>query len=76
MRFRNYLAEQYKKEDVIDDEKKILPIRTIYMLGFKLPEITSPCIKVEKNYKDLIEKSIINKKSDFVEKLTHDSFIV
>ena len=76
MRFRNYLAEQYKKEDKIDNEKVILPITTIYILGFKLPEIETPCIKIERNYKDLINKKIIYKKSDFVEKLTHDSFIV
>lgn len=76
MRFRNYLAEQYKKEDLINEEKVILPITTIYILGFKLPEISSPCIKVERNYKDLIDKKLIDTKSDFVEKLTHDSFIV
>ena len=76
MRFRNYLAEQYKKEDAIKDQKVILPITTIYILGFKLPEIETPCLKVERNYKDLINKSTLTTKSDFVEKLTHDSFIV
>ncbi|GEM56701.1 hypothetical protein FB1_29220 [Flavobacterium branchiophilum NBRC 15030 = ATCC 35035] len=76
MRFRNYLAEQYKKEDRLDNKKTILPITTIYILGFKLPEIESACLKVERNYKDLINNAIINKKSDFIEKLTHDSFIV
>lgn len=76
MCFRNYLAEQYKKEDIINDEKVILPITTIYILGFKLPEIASPCIKVERNYLDLIDKKIIDGRSDFVEKLTHDSFVV
>ncbi len=76
MRFRNYLAEQYKKEDYIDNEKQILPITTIYILGFTIPEIDSACIKVERNYKDLIEKRIIEKKSEFVEKLTHNSYIV
>ena len=76
MRFRNYLAEQYKKEDIVNSEKIILPITTIYILGFKLPEIETPCIKVERNYKDLVNNKIIDKKSDFVEKLTHDSFIV
>ena len=76
MRFRNYLAEQYKKEDFVNNEKTILPITTIYILGFKLPEIETPCIKVERNYKDLVNNKIIDKKSDFVEKLTHDSFIV
>lgn len=76
MRFRNYLAEQYKKEDTIDDEKVILPITTIYILGFKLPEIDTPCIKVERNYKDLVNKKTLEIKSDFIEKLTHDSFVV
>lgn len=76
MHFRNYLAEQYKKEDTVNDEKTILPITTIYILGFKLPEIETPCIRVERNYKDLINKTIINKKCDFIEKLTHDSFVV
>jgi hypothetical protein len=76
MRFRNYLAEQYKKEDTVNHEKQILPITTIYILGFTLPEIETPCLKVERNYKDQINKSILTTKSDFVEKLTHDSFIV
>lgn len=76
MRFRNYLAEQYKKEDKIDNETVVLPITTIYILGFKLPEIESPCIKVERNYFDMVNKSTITHKSEFVEKLTHDSFVV
>lgn len=76
MRFRNYLAQQYKKEDVVNNEKTILPITTIYILGFKLPELETACIKVERNYKDLVNQRIINQKSDFVEKLTHDSYIV
>jgi hypothetical protein len=76
MRFRNYLAEQYKKEVTINNEKVILPITTIYILGFKLPEIEVPCLKIERNYRDLVANKIITKWSEFVEKLTHDSFIV
>ena len=76
MRFRNYLAGQYKKEDDVNGEKMILPITTIYILGFKLPEITSACLKVERNYKDLVNNSRIETKSDFIEKLTHDSYVV
>jgi hypothetical protein len=76
MRFRNYLAEPYKKEDPINNEKVILPITTIYILGFKLSAIQTPCIKIERNYKDLVAQKIIIQRSEFVEKLTHDSFIV
>ncbi len=76
MRFRTYLAEQYKKEDIVNGEKVVLPITTIYILGFNLPEIASSCIKIERNYWDLVDKKIIEGRSDFVEKLTHDSFIV
>ncbi len=76
MRFRNYLAEQYKKEDLIDNKATILPITTIYILGFNLPEIETPCLKVERNYKDLVNQKLILERSDFAEKLTHDSFIV
>jgi hypothetical protein len=45
-------------------------------LGFKSPEILTPCIKVERNDKDLINKTTLDAKSDFVEKLTHDSYVV
>ncbi len=76
MRFRNYLAEQYKKEDLIDNKATILPITTIYILGFNLPEIETPCLKIERNYKDLVNQQIILERCDFAEKLTHDSFIV
>lgn len=76
MRFRNYLAEQYKKEDQINGRRKILPITTIYILGFKIPEIVSACFHVERQYKDLINNEYITERSAFVERLTHDSFVV
>ena len=76
MRFRNYLAEQYKKEDKINNKNVVLPITTIYILGFKLPEIESPCIRVKRDYIDLINKTTLIQKSEFVEKLTHDCFVV
>ncbi|MBL0018546.1 MAG: hypothetical protein IPP17_19435 [Bacteroidetes bacterium] len=76
MRFRNYLGEQYRKEDSVKDEKVALPITTIYILGFSLPEILTPCIIVERNYIDLINRTVLQTKSDFVERLTHDCFVV
>lgn len=80
MRFRNYLAEQYKKEDeIITDSgssKHALPIITIYLLGFKLIDINTSVIKVNRQYIDLITNTIIQHKNDFIEKLTHDCYVV
>ncbi|WP_373515963.1 hypothetical protein [Persicitalea sp.] len=80
MRFRNYLAEQYKKEDEVETatgkQKTALPIVTIYLLGFNLPEVETPAVRVQRQYKDLIANRIIEKKSEFIEKLTHDCFVI
>jgi hypothetical protein len=76
MRFRSYLGEQYKKEDVVDGKNTVLPITTIYILGFTLPSIETPCIKVDRQYYDLINKTVIKQKNYFVESLTHDCYIV
>jgi hypothetical protein len=78
MRFRQYLGDQYKRSDIVDGEKKILPITTIYVLDFNLPEIKSPCIKVERNYIDLTDNNtpLKCKRSPFIESLTHDSYVV
>ncbi len=80
MRFRNYLAEQYKKEDEVmagsGKTKMALPLITIYLLGFKLSEIETSVIKVNRQYIDLITNQVIHQKSNFIEKLTHDSYVV
>jgi hypothetical protein len=76
MRFRNYLADQYKREDVVDGVSTALPIVTIYILGFNLKDIDSPCVKVARNYIDLINHQLIKVKTPFMEKLTHDSYVI
>jgi len=80
MRFNSYTTEQYKKEDEIETasgiKKVALPIITIYLLGFSLPEINSSAVKVSRQYVDMISNQIIEKKSNFIEKLTHDCYIV
>jgi hypothetical protein len=76
MRFRTYLAQQYQKRDLIDGKETTLPITTIYILGFNLPEIETACISVGREYRDMIHKKPITTKSDFVEQLSHDTYIV
>ncbi|MDR1023854.1 MAG: hypothetical protein LBL94_11395, partial [Prevotellaceae bacterium] len=52
MRFRNYLGEQYKKPE--SEEKVALPITTIYILGTKLPDVPTACVKVGRVYEDRV----------------------
>jgi hypothetical protein len=81
MRFRRYLADNYKKEDeVLTDngelEKRPLPIVTIYFLGFPLDNIHRGVVKVNREYWDVITQELLEVKEDFVELLTHDSYLI
>ena len=80
MRFRNYLGEQYKRKDkIVVDGQEIeepLPIITIYLLGFKLPETDAIVIHVSRTYQDVITQTELHVKSEFIECLTHDSYVV
>ena len=81
LRFRKYLAANYKKEDVIkndkgEEEKRVLPIITIYFLGFPLKNIKTPVVRTKRNYEDLVTNLSFEKKEDFIEQLTHDTFVI
>jgi hypothetical protein len=78
MRFRQYLGEHYARKDTVDGTEQVLPITSIYILDFLLPEIESPCIKVQRGYFDLTNnhKALDCEPSPFIEKLTHDSYVV
>ena len=80
IRFRNYLGEHYRRQDEINTangkQKVALPIVTIYLLGFSLSGIESAAVKVNRAYIDLLTQEVIQQKSDFIEKLTHDSYVV
>ncbi|MDR2764604.1 MAG: hypothetical protein LBB90_06190 [Tannerella sp.] len=76
MRFRNYLSEQYRKIDKVNGVETVLPVTTIYVLDFYLPEIESACIKVQREYTDMITRTPLRVKNHFVECLTHDSYVV
>jgi len=80
MRFRKYLGEQYCKEDDVYDNgkkrKEALPIITIYFLGFELKNIEAQAVRVNRKYFDAITDKEIKKKNDFIEKLTHNSYLI
>jgi hypothetical protein len=82
MRFRRYLGDNYSKEDdvVLGDgtvTKMPLPIVTIYILGFPLTNLKNAVVKINREYKDMLTGEIIeNVKEDFIELLTHDSYVI
>lgn len=81
MRFRKYLAMNYRSEDLVRNvkgklEEAVLPIITIYFLGFKLKKVPTAVLKVNRVYTDLIEQKEIQTKETFIEQLTHDCYVI
>ena len=83
MRFRKYLGEQYQNKDNVyqtmimgREVKKAMPIISIYFLGYKLENITVPLIKVQRQCYDVTTGEKIKQREEFIESLTHDSFII
>ena len=74
-RFRHYLGKNYSTPDDIDGYRVSLPIVPIYFLGFPL-SIPSSVLQIGRIYKDLSSGEIIEKKDEFIESLSHDSFVV
>jgi len=82
-RFRRYLGDQYKKVDDVPSEsgegessKESLPIITIYFLGFSLSATLPNVIKVGRQYIDVLKGKEITERSEFIERLTHDSYVI
>jgi hypothetical protein len=81
MRFRRYLGKNYLHKEVFinqdgKEEKRSIPIITIYILGYNLPDYNMPAILVNNCVIDAVTKQQIDKKDDFVQLLTHPSYIL
>lgn len=81
MRFRRYLGDNYRKEELVTIEKNKqvslpLPIMTVYLLGFKLQNVKIPVLKVNRVYRNAVNGEELEVKEEFVEQLTHDSIVV
>ena len=81
IRFRRYLGENYRQTDSVQqadgqEQEETLPIITVYFLGFKLPNIETPLLHVNRVYTDLVTGKTLSVTTQFVEKLTHDSYVI
>ena len=83
MRFRSYLARNYREEDMVineqgDPEARPLPILNIYFFGFKLPNVPIPALKINNCLHDAISGKPISlaQKEPFIELLNHTSYTI
>jgi len=79
MRFRRYLGEQYKQGSTLEgggEVQKAISIISIYFSGDQLEHVQVPVIKVLRNYYDAATGQAISAREEFIESLTHDSFVI
>jgi GGDEF domain-containing protein len=81
MRFRKYLGEQYKNQNEIITKdgtvsREPIPIITVYFLGFYISETLPSVIKVNREYIDLLKGKKIKERNKFIERLSHDSYVI
>ena len=85
-RFRNYLGDQYRRPDNIiikrvnDKDVEVpeyYPIITIYLLGYLEDKNLPAIVEIDRVYRDVKSEQVINGyKNEFIEKLTHNSYII
>ena len=75
MRFRHYLGSNYSVSDVVNGEEVVLPVLPIYFLGFPL-SIKHAVLKIGRQYQDISSGEILHEKDSFIEKLSHDAYVV
>ena len=81
-RFRQYLGKHYQQKDEVRDQetgivnKQSLPIVAIYILGFDLEKELPPCVKVDRRYLNLITHRRVKARSEFIEALSHDVYVI
>ena len=79
--FRRYLGKNYiRKESIINEKGKeemvALPIHTIYILGYPVKDYDTPGLLVNNQVIDATTKEEIPYKNEFIQLLTHPSYIL
>jgi hypothetical protein len=80
-RFRRYLGNHYANRENQTTDLKTgrtvpIPIITIYFLGEAISDLPAPVIKVNRECIDIATGERFTKKVQFIECLTHNSFII
>jgi len=79
-RFRKYLGRNYFYPETIIkkkiEEEHDFPIITVYFLGYRLKNISTPVLKIARVYTDLVSDVSTFIENKFIETLTHDSYFI
>lgn len=80
-RFRQYLGATYADQSVpndasVTDLPKVYPLISIYILGYKIDDLPVLAAQVDRRITNLSTGKTIDVRSDFVEHLTHKSYIL
>ncbi len=80
-RFRRYVGDRYRREAemIVRDgasRRQNIPLITIYFLGFKISATLPGVIKVNRRYIDVLTGKEIMERNEFIECLTHDSYVI
>ncbi len=81
LRFRTYLGENYSKRSTIktesnQEEVKMYPIISIYILGYNVVDIPYLSVSIDNKITDTVSREEVNIKSNFIELLTHKTRII
>ena len=81
LRFRSYLGESYIKKEIVtnsfgEEESKIYPIISIYILGYNVVDIPFLAVNIDNKITNAVTKEEVEVSSDFVELLTHKTRII
>jgi len=81
LRFREYLGKRYGLHKQVHDENgevqtTSLPIIAVFILGFNLEEALPGCLRVRREYLNLITGEGVGERSEFVEQLSHDLYVI
>ncbi|MDR1340035.1 MAG: hypothetical protein LBK58_08300 [Prevotellaceae bacterium] len=70
------ISERFKQKDKLGDREANLPVITVCILGFDLPEIATSCVRVSTNCFDAVHETDIDVKSHYIERMMNDCVVV
>jgi hypothetical protein len=76
-RFRNYIADKYRKKSIVEGKEVYLPLKTIYLIEKPFNRNLPAVLGHRGSYYDELEDTLyMGEKDDLVELFNHDSWFI